>query len=342
MGQYPVIDLHEDIAAYFILHGAGNPLGDFGKDVEGREADIPKYVKGNVKLVFAALFPGIETFEPEESRKFYEVYGVWIPGVLVRSAFSLVWEQLRVYYRLSEVYDEFKLVLTYDDAERVLRDPKSIGLLIHLEGADVIDDPYDLTLWHKLGLRSLGITWNHSNKYGTGCSERRDLGLSSLGEELVRQANRLGIIVDLAHASKKTVLDVLEVSKKPIMISHTNIRKFVDTPRNIDDEILEAVYENKGVVGISCIGPLIKPKGRPSIDDLVEHFMYVYERYGAEILAIGTDFLGLLGLPSPKGLGNIGLIQDLLKKLADKGLSDNNIKKIAYENALRILRSNLT
>lgn len=93
---------------------------------------------------------------------------------------------------------------------------------------------------------------------------------------------------------------------------------------------------------MSVIGPLISKKPKPTLDDLIQHYIYVYETYGADILAIGTDFMGLLGLPAPEGLESIDNIQIILQKLRDKGLSDNDLRKIAYENALRVIRANLT
>jgi len=338
----PVIDLHEDVSAYFLYHGGGEPLGDFKDDIPGRDVDIPKYFKGNVRLVFAAIFPGVETFRPEESRKLMEVYGKWLPAIGYRAPQTVIYEHFSIYYKLAETYDEIIIVESASDVENIIRSEGKVGFLLHLEGAEPIDDPYDLVLLRRLGLRSLGLTWNYENKYACGCSAKKDYGLTALGEELIKMANKLSIIIDLAHASKKTALEAIEVSKKPVIISHTNIRKFVDTPRNVDDEILEAIKKNGGVVGLSVIGPLIAKKPKPSLDDLIQHYLYVHETYGADILAIGTDFMGLLGLPAPEGLESIDNIQTLLQKLKDKGLSDNDLRKIAYENALRVIKANLT
>jgi len=334
----PTIDLHEDISIYFLTHGSGEILGDFNKDLSGRDADLPKYKRGNVRGVFAAIFPGVESFSPAESAILEKLYGVWLPATKFRSPQSLLWEHISIYYKMSEVYG-IRIVESLNDIERCLSG-QEICFILHLEGADAIDDPYDLVILKKIGLRSIGLTWNYTNKYGTGCAAKKDLGLTDLGEELIKTANRLGIIIDLAHASKKTIIDTLEISKKPVIISHTNIRKIVDSPRNIDDEILELIHKNQGVVGISAIGPMISNKLKPTIDDLIKHFVYVYERYGADILAIGTDFLGLLGLPAPEGFESIDKLPQLYQKLREKGFSENDIEKIAHKNILRVLKNN--
>lgn len=332
----PVVDLHEDISAYFLYHGGGSPLGDFSKDIEGREADLPKYRRGNVRVVFAAMFPGVETFRPEESRALEELYGRWIPSVGYRSPQALVWEHVSIYYKLSEVYG-IRIVERYEDLESCVTGG-GLCFVLHLEGAEALDEPYDLVLLRRLGLRSVGLTWNYTNKYGTGCASRKDVGLTHEGEELVRMANKLGIVVDLAHASKRTALEAMEVSRKPVIVSHANVRRLVDRPRNVDDEVLEALRRNGGVLGISAIGPLVSTRPKPTLDELVQHFMYVYETFGADLLAIGTDFLGLLGLPAPEGFESIDRVQDLLRRLAERGMSDRDVAKVAYENVLRVMR----
>lgn len=335
----PSIDLHEDVSTYFLTHGGGEPLGDFNKDLPGRDADIPKYQRGNVRIVFAAIFPGIESFDPGTSRVLEEAYGKWLPATRYRVPQALFWEHISIYYKLSEAYG-VRIIESFNDVEECLRG-QVLCFIIHLEGAEAIDDPYDLVILKKIGLRSLGLTWNYMNKYGTGCLAKKDLGLTSDGEELIRLANKLGVIIDLAHASKRTTLEAIEISKKPVIISHANARRLVDKPRNIDDEVLEALHRNRGVVGISAIGSLVSTKPRSSIDDLVQHFVYIYERFGSDILAIGTDFLGLLGLPAPEGFESIDKLPALYEKLREKGFSDRDIERIAYKNALRVIESNL-
>lgn len=97
--RFPVFDLHEDLSNYFVYHGGGQPLGDLRSDIPGREADIPKYLRGYVKLVFASMFPEVETFSPEESRRLEELYGRWIPAVGLRVPQSTLFEHFSIYYR---------------------------------------------------------------------------------------------------------------------------------------------------------------------------------------------------------------------------------------------------
>ncbi|MCS7099162.1 MAG: membrane dipeptidase [Sulfolobales archaeon] len=339
LGVLPVVDLHEDVSGYFFYHGGGSPLGDFAEDVVGREADLPKYRRGNVRVVFASMFPGVETFRPSESGALRELYGRWVPAVGYRVPQAVLWEHVSVYYKLSEAYG-IGIVERFEDFEKCLAGG-GVCFVLHLEGAEALDEPYDLVLLRRLGLRSLGLTWNYTNRYGAGCAARKDVGLTAEGEELVRLANRLGVVVDVAHASKRTALEAIEVSRKPVIASHANVRKLVDRPRNLDDEVLEALHRKGGVVGVSAIGPLVSSRARPSLEELVQHFTYIYETFGPDLLAIGTDFLGLLGLPAPEGFESIDKVQALLQALAGRGLSDRDIAKIAYENAGRVLRETM-
>lgn len=337
----PVVDLHEDISTYFMLHGGGYRLADFSLDVDGRDADIPKYLRGGVRLVFASIFTGLETFDPSISKTYYELYNMWVPGITFRGSESALLEQLRIYYRLVEHHGELRIVAGYADVEKVLGDSSRVGLLLHLEGAEPLADPYDLKILYMLGVRSIGITWNHCNKYGCGASSRKDYGLTDEGEELVRTANKLGVIVDIAHASRRTALDALAIARKPVLISHANLRRFIDTPRNVDDEVLEALSKNGGVIGISCIGPLIAGGRQATLEDLVEQYLHLHQTYGSHIAAIGTDFLGLIGLPAPRGFESIDKVVNLLAKLKERGLGDRDVERIAYENALRVIKANL-
>jgi membrane dipeptidase len=342
MPRYPIIDLHEDTSAYFIYFGGGEPFGDLKEDLPDRDADIPKYLRGNIKIVFSSIFPGILTFKPSEYGRMRLAYGKWLPAIGYRVPQAIILEHFSIYYRLVEAYPELRIIESLTDVDDVMGRNDKVGLILHMEGADPIDDPYDLVIFKRLGLRSIAITWNYNNKYGSGCMSKKDYGLTPDGEELVRMANKLGIIVDLAHASKRTAIEAMQVSTKPVIISHANVRRFVDSPRNVDDEVLEALHKNGGVIGVTFISSLISQKPKPAIDDLVQHIMYIYERFGTDIIAIGSDFHGLLGLPKPEGLETIDKVQNLLEKLAERGLGDNDLRKIAYENALRVIKANLT
>jgi len=339
MPNYPVIDLHEDIAYYLMNYGKlEEPFQDFDKDTPGRQSDIPKLMRGNVRIVFGAVFPIHDTYNPLVGERIASGYGSQSIKAYTPAASKLIaLEMIKIYMVLLRRFpNQLIPIENSSDAERAINS-NAIGMLLSMEGADPLDDPYDLLLIQRLGVRALGITWNFDNRYGASCMTRKDYGLTTDGEELVRLANELGVLIDLAHASKNTMIDTLKISRKPVIISHANIRSVHDHVRNVDDEILELLHSNHGVIGITMITSTISP--RPNIDSLVRHVLYVYERFGPDIIAIGTDFLGIER--TPEDLTNIGEINKLLTRLIEDGLGDNDVRKIAYENALRVIMNNI-
>ena len=318
---FPVIDLHEDISAYILE--SERAVKPFNVDTE-RHVDIPKYGRGGVVLVVGAVFPGEHKY----------VGGERVRGTVFRCSQQRVLDHIATYYRLVKEFSEHLYLVEHRDELLRVEYGKGTGILIGLEGAYPLDDPWDLELYYKLGVRLIGLTWNIENRFAASCISKRDYGLTGSGEELVDIAERLGIVVDLAHASRKTMLDVLSIASRPVVISHACIYKLKAHPRNVDDEVLEELRRNHGVIGITFVSEFLG-EGDVGVDTVVEHIMYVYENFGVDIIALGTDYLGTSRLP--KGLEDIGKIQVLFKELLDKGLSHEDIEKIAWRNAYRVL-----
>ena len=326
--MHPVIDLHEDIAYHLMF---GSRVQDFNIDAEGRQSDIPKLKHANVKVVFASVFPILTTYSPNQveatvrSSSPYSTKGVAL-------------EMVKTYYRLIDRFsDALSLINNVGDINNVFNSSK-IGLLISMEGVDALEDPYDLILFHRLGVNSIGITWNFDNKYGATCFTKKDYGLTNYGEELVKLANRIGVIVDLAHSSRRTMIDVLSISRKPVVISHSNSRAINNHPRNTDDEVLELLKSNGGVIGVTMIPETIGPK--PTVDSLIRHIKHIRDTFGADVLALGTDYLGIGN--TPQGLNSIEDIGNLVNGLLNAGFSEKEVNGLLYENALRVIKANLT
>lgn len=331
----PIIDLHEDIAFYVQSHGAGQPFGPYREDLPGRQADGPKYRRGNIRIVFSALFPAVEVYGLERRSGEAGAYPSFASSRL------LLLDQVKTIYRVASEIGAV-IVERESDVDEVLYSPAwRLGFVIHLEGADPLADPLDLELLYKLGLRSIGLTWNWDNQYAASCMTRRDYGLTARGEELVREANRLGVIIDVAHASDRAALEAIQASRKPVMLSHGNLRSWVDTPRNTPDEVLEALAANRGVFGVSLITSNITRGKGATINDVARQIIDIVERYGHLLPAIGSDYHGLIGIQPPEGLESVDKLQKLLDILRDAGLSENAIESIAYGNAYRVIVENL-
>ncbi len=342
MRGLPIIDLHQDISHYYISGASGLdfPLADFTKDLPGRHGDIPKFMRTNVRIVFSSIFCLLSTISPSVSKQLARGYGTetYERGYTTRAAGSTALEHMKVYYALEELYPAFITILRQAaDIKRVMK-RKMTGFLVALEGAYALEDTHDLKLFYNLGLRSLQLVWNFDSKYCASCMSKKDYGLTGDGEELVDECNKLGMIVDLAHASKKTHIDVARITKLPFINSHSNAKVVHGVSRNLDEETYELIKKRGGVVGSIFGGSMIG--GKKTVKSLSDHIMHVYEKFGPEILALGTDYFGLIDYGSARGLEDITKVDDLFALLSKRGMSKDDLEKLAYKNSLRVISRN--
>lgn len=339
MTGFHVIDLHEDVGYYYVAgYQGGQPVGDLREDLPGRQADIPKYRKASVRLVFASIFPLMPSFNPRLAETVWGGYGIKpvFPVNSPRAVKINVLEQVKVYHRLIEAYPEIAPVLKPGDVDRLI-DEEKLGFLISLEGTEALEEPGDLELLYRLGVRSLQMTWNYDTKYASSCMSRRDYGLTGFGEDLVEEANRLGVILDISHVGENASLAIIEASKLPVIASHANVKASKHHVRNLSNRVLEALLSKGGVVGFTFIPSTISDT--PCLEDLTKHVVYVYENYGSELLALGTDYFGLIRVKPPKGLEDVSKLESLWKALMDKGLPKSAVEAMAYKNALRVVKA---
>ncbi|ABW02487.1 dipeptidase [Caldivirga maquilingensis] len=307
-----IADLHEDIS-----WGTSQYFND---TINGpAQSSIAQLAKFDQALVFAAIYPHVRTWN-EDADKIKALYGRATNPT--HFSLDLILDHLKFYYYL----ERRGLVKIIRDADDEL---SSVNFIISLEGTDALRDVYDLYILKNLGVRVIQLTWNYDTKFAASCNSRKDYGLTGEGEELVKLANDLGMLIDLAHASKQTVLDTASVSRKPIIVSHANVRKLKDSRRNLDDEMIEAVVKTGGVIGVTAI-PSLLPK--PSIEGVVDNIKYIGENYGWEHVAIGTDFLGMYPDEVISGLESIEKLSVLNSILGDEA------EKVLWSNAYRMLK----
>lgn len=209
-----------------------------------------------------------------------------------------------------------------------------IGCLLHLEGAEALgNDDEILRILYKLGLRSIALTWNARNLLADGVGEGKQAGgLSVKGKELVRMLEGMNILLDLAHLSEKGFYEVLENYNKPVMVSHANAASLCNHQRNLNDAQLLSLAENGGIVGVTQVNSFIKP-GNCTIDDLIDHMVFISDLIWVEHVALGSDFDGSDEIILPGIEGYLSL-QPLLRK---RGFNENEIQLILKENALRVI-----
>lgn len=187
---------------------------------------------------------------------------------------------------------------------------------------------------YQLGVRSIGFTHNVSSYAADGCFEARDgVGLTHFGEQLVREMNRLGMLVDLAHISPAGFFHALEVSSKPVIFSHGNARALCDHPRNLTDEQLRALAAGGGVIGASFV-PYFIDKKSPSLERFLDHIDHIADVAGVETVALGSDFDGG-GTLLPSAL-DLPLVT---KGLLERGYGEEAVRLILGGNTLRVLRA---
>jgi membrane dipeptidase len=239
------------------------------------------------------------------------------------------------------------------------RSQGKVGVILGLQGSNPIGDNLDvLYAYHKLGLRILNVAYQYRNIFADGCGEPQDSGLSKLGERLVDQANRLGILIDLSHTGRKSTLETIELSKDPVIFSHSNAKSLCNNVRNLDDEQIKAVARKGGMIGAVAYGPLVRSDAISTVRDLVDHIDYVVKLVGVDHIGIGLDadpttpkgFQEDFARRYPEIVGKYRFKTELedftssaewpkiAKELVVRGYSDEDIYKILGGNALRIFK----
>ncbi len=215
-----------------------------------------------------------------------------------------------------------------------------IAAIAGLEGAEALDAELGvLRQFYRLGIRNMGMAWNHRNAACDGVAESRTGGgLTEFGVQVVQECNRLGIMVDVSHLSPAGIADVLTISDDPIIASHSNARALCDHPRNLTDEQIKAIAEKGGVIGVTFVNVFLN-KDKPdeaSIDSVVQHIEYMLELVGEDHVAIGSDFDGC---HPPKDLSDATKYPLITEKLLEHGLADSTVSKILGGNFLRIFET---
>ena len=279
--------------------------------------DIPRLVEGGVNCQVFAISSERDT----------------TPAYPLRTAL----EMIEIFYSECESHSNIiKSAVCHEDIVRANNEGK-VAAILSIEGADVLEGRLrTLSVYHRLGVRIVGLVHSLRNLLADGVSERRSKGgLSQFGIEVVEELNKLGMVVDVSHLSDPGFWDVIEVSKDPPLASHSNARSICDHPRNLSDEMIRAMSEKGGVVGIN-FAPDFVHKNDPSVKTLVDHIDRIVELVGPEHIGLGSDFDGI---PStPIGLEDVTKLPSITKELLKRGYSEHDIKLILGENHLRLFK----
>jgi membrane dipeptidase len=266
------------------------------------------------------------------------------------SALGLI-EALRT--DISGSSDVVQIASSASEARRLIEEG-IYAVIPALEGAAPLEGkPERVEEFHTLGVRSIGLTWNTRNEIAVGLRSGEG-GLSAAGRDAVREMNRVGVLVDLAHASPTTFWDVVAVAEKPFIVSHANARSIQDSPRNLDDEQLRALKDADGFVGVVLYPPYVGPLP-VSVENVLDHIEYLVEKVGIDHVGIGADFIDyaipelvadyeLHNMPYseenftfPKGVETCRSLSRISDGLRERGFSEEDIGKVAAENILGVI-----
>ncbi len=362
LGEVPLIDGHNDVPWQYRARVNYNlDKLDFASDLSTLDppmhTDINRLRKGLVGAQFWSVYVPVS----------YE-------GALSIQATK---EQIDLVYRLNERYpDTFKLALTADDIERIFADGK-ISSLIGMEGGHSIENSLAvLRATYELGARYMTITHWRSLEWADAATDAPIAGgLTPFGEEVVREMNRLGMMVDLSHVAPSTMHAAFDVTEAPVIFSHSSAYEVCRHVRNVPDDVLKRVRENRGIVMVCFLGSFVSeelrlweearsaerrrlmrehrddrelverdmrswrernPRPDATLEQVADHIDHIRDVIGVEYIGIGGDYDGTTSLPV--GLGDVSTYPKLFVELLRRGYSDEDVARIAGLNMLRVMR----
>jgi membrane dipeptidase len=331
---------------------------DLSKPDDTGHVDIPRLREGGMHAPFFAFWVPIFFRGAEAVRRTLDL----------RDAMQSVLDANR---------DQIEMATTAADIERIVKAQK-IAAFLTIEGGHAIDDDLRvLRNYYRLGIRAMTLTHAGNTNWADSANDTpAHNGLTDFGKEVVREMNRLGMLVDLSHASDKTFYDALSVTNKPVILSHSSMRAISNVPRNVSDEMLCALAKNGGVVGINFGMGFINPKDAEklrlatqteskaplltgkalddyaaenarklfgtranvvaTVEDVADHIDYAVKIAGIDYVGIGSDFDGIAG--TANGLEDVSKMPALVAVLLKRGYAESDLKKILGGNFLRVVR----
>ena len=356
--QAIVLDTHNDITSAITDRGF-----DMGvKDASGgTQTDIPRMKEGGLDADFFAIYVAASYARN---------------GGSARRALDMI---DGVYEQARRHPESLEMAFTSDDIRRIHKTGK-IASLMGIEGGHAIEDSLSaLRQFYRLGVRYMTLTHTNTNNWADSSGDvnnpnvKHHNGLTDFGREVVREMNRLGMMVDISHVSDKTFWDAIETSQAPVIASHSSARALTDVPRNMTDDMLKAVAKKGGVVMVNFgksfvntkyvkpspetqakmdeirnqysgdlrtmrekLRELQGPPPRVPLDMLIDHFVHIAKVAGVNHVGIGSDFDGVGG-QLPEGMEDISKLPAITYELLKRGYSDADVKKVLGENFLRTM-----
>ncbi len=328
----PLVDGHNDLP-WVIRRYSDGPFDVHAYDLRSRtpgHTDIPRMREGLVGAKF---------------------WSVWIPArVAGPGAARVQLEQIDIVHRMIDAYPEaFELALTPDDVERIFQEGR-IASMIGMEGGHAIENSLGaLRTFYDLGARYLTLTHSDHIDWADACCQAPlHGGLTEFGREVVREMNRLGMLVDLSHVSFQTMHDALDVTEAPVIFSPSSAYAVTPHGRNVPDDVLRRMADNGGIVMVTFVTVFVNedllewrslppeervgPEPVATLADVADHIEHVARVAGMDHVGIGSDYDGAT---MPEGLDDTSTFPALFAELSRRGWSEEDLRKLAGENILR-------
>lgn len=327
----PVIDGHNDLAWASRLQ-LGYSTEGLDRPIDGFHTSIDRLRAGGVGGQF---------------------WSVWVDAALEGAdQVTATLEQIDFVHRLVQEYPEdLSLATTAAEARAAMADGR-IASLIGIEGGSQIGGSLGaLRQYARLGARYMTLTWSVTTDWADSATdESRHGGLNDFGREVVREMNRIGMLLDLAHVSPATMRDALDASTRPVVVTHSCALALCDHPRNVPDDVIERIGHGGGVVMVAFVPSFVSQARHDwvesgaegdapavTIADVANHIDHIRDIAGVQSVGLGADYDGTDAMPS--GLGDVSGYQDLLDELRGRGWSTGELELLAHGNVLRTLEA---
>jgi membrane dipeptidase len=315
--QALVVDTHCDTLMHLTIHNRREtPSRRFGERSEEGHIDLPRMVDGGVDCQTFAIFTGRRVNQP---------------GALFKAL-----QMLDTFNREIEANDGIVHATTCEDVIKA-NDNNIKSAVLAIEGAEpLMGDLGLLRIFHKLGVRMLSFTWNWRTPFADGiAADRAQSKLPKLGIEALEEMDRLGIILDVSHISDTCFWDITEQINGPFIASHSNSRSICYHPRNLTDDMIEALADHGGVMGMNFAPGFVDQK-KATTERLVDQIDHIVELVGPDHVGLGSDFDGISS--TPKGLEDVTKMPNITRELIRREYSEEDIIKILGGNHLRLFQ----
>ncbi|NUU99291.1 membrane dipeptidase [Marinitoga sp. 1154] len=315
-----VVDAHLDLLADIYekrLVGEENII---------KKYHLPDFIKGEVNIIVSSIF----------------ISNNYLPEMALRVAL----DQISMFYQeLENLKGKVMLCRNYSDIEKAIEND-IIGIMLSFEGVEPIGNDLNLLkIFYELGVRFVGLTWSRRNYAADGSFfmpkiEGKRGGLTDFGVKVLKESEKLGMIIDVSHLNDEGFWDVIKFSSNPIIASHSNVREIFNSMRNLTDEQIKSIAETGGVIGINANGSFVSDSpDENNVEGLVRHIDYISNLVGVEYVGLGFDFCDMFRNEPRDTLKGYHEMDKFVETLIKHGYNSKEIKNILGDNFLRLYKN---